>query len=100
MPNRDSLRTELKLLRDDVHRITLELKERALKVEKLQNKFETISSKHHASADDEGEPKSQVRGDSRVLKARCHLFITGCHLISRALKREGLRAQLQAPCVC
>lgn len=62
MANRDSLRTELKLLRDDVHRITLELKERALKVEKLQNKFETISSKHHASADDEGEPKSQVRG--------------------------------------
>lgn len=30
--HRDGLRTELKLLREDIHRITLELKERAIKV--------------------------------------------------------------------
>lgn len=51
---------ELKLLRDDVHRITLELKERALKVEKLQAKYETLSSKARGAGDDDGEPKSQA----------------------------------------
>lgn len=30
--HRDALRAELKLVREDVHRLTLELKERALKV--------------------------------------------------------------------
>jgi hypothetical protein len=33
---RDGLRSELRLLREDVHRITLELKERLLRCEKLQ----------------------------------------------------------------
>ena len=56
---RDGLRTELKLIREDVHRITLELKERILKVEKLQNKYECISSKSRG-VDDGEEPKSQA----------------------------------------
>ena len=53
------MRTELKLIREDVHRITLELKERMLRVEKLQNKYECISSKSRG-LDDGGEPKSQA----------------------------------------
>ena len=43
-----------------MHRITLELKERMLRVEKLQNKFETISSKSQNSAEAGEEPKSQA----------------------------------------
>jgi hypothetical protein len=31
---RDALRIELRLLREDIHRITLELRERALKVQR------------------------------------------------------------------
>lgn len=59
--HRDGLRTELRLLREDVHRITLELKERLLKVEKLQAKYETISSKHRGAGDSEdAEQHSQA----------------------------------------
>jgi coiled-coil domain-containing protein 39 len=48
----------VKLLRDDLHRITLELKERSVKVEKLQAKHETLSAK--GGRDENGEPKSQA----------------------------------------
>jgi hypothetical protein len=58
------MRTELKLIREDIHRITLELNERVLKVEKLQNKYETINSKNHGTEDGE-EPKSQAYYVSR-----------------------------------
>lgn len=47
------------MARDDIHRITLELRERGLKVEKLAAKYETISSKHRGAAED-GEVRSQA----------------------------------------
>ncbi len=59
--SRDGLRSELRLLREDVHRITLELKERLLRVDKLRSKFDTISSKARGAGDDEdAEEHSQV----------------------------------------
>lgn len=72
---------ELKLLREDIHRITLELKERALKVEKLQSKFEVVSSKQRGAGDDEdGEPKSQAY-----------------YVIKAAQEREELQREVRPP---
>eukprot|EP00195_Chlamydomonas_chlamydogama_P009299 CAMPEP_0202915398 /NCGR_PEP_ID=MMETSP1392-20130828/65575_1 /ASSEMBLY_ACC=CAM_ASM_000868 /TAXON_ID=225041 /ORGANISM="Chlamydomonas chlamydogama, Strain SAG 11-48b" /LENGTH=937 /DNA_ID=CAMNT_0049607407 /DNA_START=168 /DNA_END=2981 /DNA_ORIENTATION=- len=97
--HRDSLRTELKLLRDDVHRITLELKERALKVEKLQNKFETISSKHRGTAEDDGEPKSQAYYVIKAAQEREELQREGDELDAKIRKAEKEVAALETTLV-
>ncbi len=47
-----------------MHRITLELKERLLRCEKLQSKFAVLQAKQRGSEDD-GEERSQVGGGSR-----------------------------------
>lgn len=60
LPCRDGLRAELKLIKEDIHRITLELRERGMKVEKLESKFDTLSSKNRATDPEGGEPKSQA----------------------------------------
>ena len=78
---RDGLRTELKLIREDVHRITLELKERILKVEKLQNKYECISSKSRG-VDDGEEPKSQA-----------YYVIKAAQVGGRGIKGRGPKSQ-------
>ena len=57
---RDGLKCELKLVKEDCHRITLELKDRGLKAEKLAAKFETLVSKNRATDAEGGEPKSQA----------------------------------------
>ncbi len=56
---RDGLKAELKLVREDVHRITLELRERQLRAERLAAKFDSMSSKGRAT-EEGGEPKSQA----------------------------------------
>jgi coiled-coil domain-containing protein 39 len=53
------LSAELRLLRDDIHRITLELRDRELKAEKLAAKYTTISTKKQGTAV-EDEPRSQA----------------------------------------
>ena len=53
----EGLRAELKLLREDVHRVTVELKEREMKVEKLASKYEVMTSKQQQ---EEGEEVSQA----------------------------------------
>lgn len=60
--HRDGLRAELRAARDDVHRLTLELKERALRVEKLQAKYEILAAKTRGAGelDENGEPRSQA----------------------------------------
>lgn len=56
---RQTLEAELKLLRDDCHRVTLELQERRLRVSRLEAKFGVLSNKGRSLYDDEG-PKSQA----------------------------------------
>ncbi|GAX79427.1 hypothetical protein CEUSTIGMA_g6868.t1 [Chlamydomonas eustigma] len=85
--HRDGLRTELKLLREDVHRITLELKERILKVEKLQNKYETINSKSRSIIDDD-EPKSQAYYVIKAAQEREELQREGDALDAKIRKAE------------
>jgi len=54
------LRAELKLVKEDLHRVTLELREREIKVEKLEAKFALMTSKSRATDPEGGEPKSQA----------------------------------------
>lgn len=55
---RDSLQVELKNVREDIHRVTLELQERAIRGEKLKQKYEILSTKGQSIFED--EPKSQA----------------------------------------
>ena len=59
VPCRQTLEAELKLLRDDCHRVTLELQERRLRVSRLDAKFAVLSNKGRSLYDDEA-PKSQA----------------------------------------
>ena len=82
------MRIDLKMIRDDVHRITLELKERALRVEKLQNKFETLSSKNRSAADD-GEQHSQAYYVIKVRGCVCKTdSVIHLQLPSRSLRDQ------------
>ena len=81
------------MIRDDVHRITLELKERALRVEKLQNKFETLSSKNRSAADD-GEQHSQAYYVIKVRGCVCKTDSVIClRAIHLQLPSRSLRDQ-------
>ena len=52
------LRAELKLVREDLHRVACELKGRAQRVATLRSKHDTLLAKHGADAEEEG--RSQV----------------------------------------
>lgn len=93
--HRDGLRTELKLLREDVHRITLELKERVMKAEKLQSKFETISSKHRGSEAD-GEQRSQAYFVIKAAQEREELQRSGDALDAKIQRAEKEVQALEA----
>lgn len=56
---RQALEAEHKLAKDDVHRITMELQERRARVDKLEAKFNVVSTKKHSLYEEE-EPKSQA----------------------------------------
>lgn len=84
---RDGLRTELKLLREDLHRITLELKERMMKVEKLQAKYETISSKHRGTEED-GDQRSQAYYVIKAAQEREELQRQGDNLDAKIRRAE------------
>jgi coiled-coil domain-containing protein 39 len=56
---RQTLEAELKLIRDDCHRVTLELQERRLRVSRLEAKFGVLSTRSKSLYEEE-EPKSQA----------------------------------------
>ncbi|PNH02795.1 Coiled-coil domain-containing protein 39 [Tetrabaena socialis] len=94
--HRDGLRAELRLLREDVHRITLELKERLLRCEKLQAKFEILSSKHRGAAEEDGEEWSQAYFVIKAAQEREALQREGDDLDSRIRVAEKEVAALEA----
>ena len=57
---RQTLEAELKLLREDCHRVALELQQRRLRVNRLQAKFDVLAHKHAAERDEKGQPRSQA----------------------------------------
>lgn len=65
-----------------MHRITLELKERLLRCEKLQSKFAVLQAKQRGSEDD-GEERSQVGQAGSPQKSHCWQGVTGHRNMSR-----------------
>ncbi|GFR48534.1 hypothetical protein Agub_g10430 [Astrephomene gubernaculifera] len=95
--HRDGLRAELRLLREDVHRITLELKERLLRCEKLRAKFEIVSAKNRgASEDDDGEERTQAYFVIKAAQEREALQREGDDLDARIRVAEKEVAALEA----
>lgn len=86
-------------MRDDIHRITLELKERSMKVDKLANRFQVLVSKAQGPQED-GEPKSQAYYIIKAAQEREELQQQGDELDSKVQKAEkevaGLEAALSA----
>lgn len=72
--HQECLRYELKNVRDDVHRVKLDLSDRKQRSEKLKMKYETLTSKKDSLYDD--EPKSQ-----------------GYYLIRAAQEKEELKKE-------
>uniref|UniRef100_A0A061QV58 Flagella associated protein n=1 Tax=Tetraselmis sp. GSL018 TaxID=582737 RepID=A0A061QV58_9CHLO len=81
----EGLRAELKLVREDLHRVTLELRERELKVEKLQNKYETMTSKQKQ---EDGEENSQAYYVIKAAQEREELQRKGDDLDAKIRKAE------------
>ncbi|GLI65004.1 hypothetical protein VaNZ11_008430 [Volvox africanus] len=94
--HRDGLRAELRLLREDVHRITLELKERLLRCEKLQAKFEIMSAKNRGAAEEDGEERTQAYFVIKAAQEREALQREGDDLDARIRVAEKEVAALEA----
>lgn len=57
--HKEGLQAELKMVRDDIHRVTLELTQHQQRVDKLHAKHDVLVSRN---ATPDGEVHSQVRG--------------------------------------
>ena len=56
--HKETLQAELKMVKEDIHRVTLELTERQQRVDKLHSKHDVLTSRN---ATPDGEVHSQVR---------------------------------------
>ena len=68
--HKETLQAELKMVREDIHRVTLELTERQQRVEKLHAKHDVLVSRN---ATPDGEVHSQVRLLHYHYSAKLHL---------------------------
>jgi coiled-coil domain-containing protein 39 len=95
---RATLEAELKLLKEDCHRVMLELQQRRLRVDRLQSKFDVMSKKHK-SVYDEDEPRSQAYYVIKNAQEREELQKSGDVLDgeNQRLEREARPAR---PLVC
>merc|ERR1712078_795470 len=58
--HKETLQAQLKILQEDIHRVTLEKKEKEMRIEKLQSKFEVTKGRVQGAGGDDGEEKSQA----------------------------------------
>ncbi|CAD7704050.1 unnamed protein product, partial [Ostreobium quekettii] len=84
--HRDGLLVELKNVRDDVHRVILEQKERFLRAGKLKSKFETLSANKQSMFED--EPRSQAYFLIKAAQEREELQRQGDDLDAKIRKGE------------
>jgi hypothetical protein len=70
---KDCLQAELKMMREDLHKIMLELTERIKRASKLQAKYETQCSKR-IGVEGADEARSQVKGISFAFLVIFHSF--------------------------
>ena len=60
--HREALQAELKMIRDDLHRVVLELTERQQRVDRLHAKWDTIAGGHKGEDGEEHSQASQSLG--------------------------------------
>mmetsp|Transcript_20436 Transcript_20436/g.66353 ORF Transcript_20436/g.66353 Transcript_20436/m.66353 type:complete len:909 (-) Transcript_20436:163-2889(-) len=86
--HREVLRSKLKTQNEEIHRATLELKERALRVNKLQNKYEVLLGRMKQEDDGDDEDKSQAYYVIKAAQEREELQREGDQLDAKIRKAE------------
>jgi coiled-coil domain-containing protein 39 len=93
------LRAQHKMLREDVHRATLEMRERSMKVGKLQTKFEVLVNKvkrHGMDGDENGGEHSQAYYVVKAAQEREEMQRRGDELDASIRKSEKEVVALEA----
>ena len=93
------LRAQHKMLREDVHRATLEMRERSMKVGKLQTKFEVLVNKvkrHGMEGDENGGEHSQAYYVVKAAQEREEMQRRGDELDASIRKSEKEIVALEA----
>lgn len=73
--HKETLQAELKMVREDIHRVTLELTERQQRVDKLHAKHDVLVSRN---ATPDGEVHSQVSARPGLAQARSTWYPAWC----------------------
>lgn len=88
----DLLKAQLKMIHEDVHRTRLEMRERSMKVNKLQTKFEVLVNKMKrpgvGDENDDGEERSQAYYVVKAAQEREDLQVQGDQLDNTIRKFE------------
>ena len=94
--HRELLAAQLKMVQEDIHRATLEMRERAMKVGRLQNKFDILVNKVKR---EEGEEHSQAYYVIKAAQEREEMQQKGDTLDARIRKAEKEVKALEATLV-
>ena len=96
--HKDTLLAQLKIIQDDIHRLTLELSEKQLKITKLNAKYDVLAGKMKSADEPEGmdSDKSQAYYVIKAAQEREELQREGDALDSEISKAEKEVAALQA----
>eukprot|EP00899_Mesostigma_viride_P026492 jgi/Mesvir1/7027/Mv09154-RA.2 len=92
--HRDMLKAELKAVQDDIHRVTLELRERTMKIKKMEAKYTIMIGKMGTNED--GEPHSQAYYVIKAAQERELLQREGDDLDQKIRKAEKEVRALEA----
>ena len=82
---REALRAGVRTAQEEVHRVTLELRERAARVERLQNKYDILAARMKAG---DGEQHSQAYYIIKAAQEREELQRTGDELDAAIVKAD------------
>ena len=96
--HKDTLLAQLKIIQEDIHRLTLELSEKQLKITKLNAKYDVLAGKMKSADEPEGvdSDKSQAYYVIKAAQEREELQREGDALDSEISKAEKEVAALQA----
>jgi len=86
--HKETLQAQLKILQEDIHRVTLEKKEKEMRIEKLQSKFEVTKGRVQGAGGDDGEEKSQAYFVIKAAQEREELQREGDGLDAEIAKAE------------
>lgn len=88
--HKETLQAELKMVREDIHRVTLELTERQQRVDKLHAKHDVLISRN---ATPDGEVHTQVSAHSCCCASTYQLNGLQCGCVLPLLVQRYLRSE-------